>query len=214
MARRMADPHFRSQQRAKAYDDHVRPINEFVDALRTTGNGWVPHVAPHHGGVEAQVLVVLRSPGPGTAHGTGSGFLSTENDDATAETMSGLLARADINTRSVVPWNAYPWSIDGVPSTAQLAAGVEPLVRLTSLLTDVRVVLLHGGEAQRSWKRAAEQHPVLCRRWPEGFVISTYSPSRQALFHPDPQVRSERSAHRKAAYAEVARLLVGPAVTD
>lgn len=211
MVRRMADPHFRSQQRAQAYDDHVRPINEFIDALRTTGNGWVPHVAPHHGGIEAQVLVILRSPGSGAQAGTGSGFLSTENDDTTAETMAELLTGAGIDSRSITPWNAYPWSIGGDPSKTQIKTGIEPLVRLVDLFPSLRAVLLHGGEAQYCWQHAVERYPASLGKL---LVIPTYSPSPKALFHPDPQVRSERAAHREAAYAEVARLLVGPAVTD
>lgn len=67
MARRMADRAFRREQEAGRYAPHVQPVNEFVDALREPdGRGWLPHVAPWHGGVEARVLSVLRDPGPMT----------------------------------------------------------------------------------------------------------------------------------------------------
>ncbi|WP_432501836.1 uracil-DNA glycosylase family protein [Kineococcus arenarius] len=207
MARRMADPLFRTRQREGSYAEHVRPVNELVDALRATGAGWVPHVAPHHGGVDARALLVLRSPGRATAARGGSGFLSTENDDETAKTMSELLVGVGIDTRSIVLWNAYPWLIDGAPSTTQVKAGSEPLVRLLDLLPDLRVILLHGGEAQRCWQHAVVRYPALRSRLP---VVRTYSPSPQALFHPDPEVRAARAAHRQAAYAEVARSLSIP----
>jgi hypothetical protein len=54
MARRLADPGFQRGQRAGTYAEHVRSINEFVDELRDPdGRGWLPHVAPWHGGSRA-----------------------------------------------------------------------------------------------------------------------------------------------------------------
>ncbi|MFC8276504.1 hypothetical protein ACFUJR_29020 [Streptomyces sp. NPDC057271] len=86
MARQMADETFRTDQERNRYAAHVRAINELVDGLRDQdGRGWMPYVAPWHGGTEARVLSVLRDPGPKTQDGTGSGFLCTENDDPTAE---------------------------------------------------------------------------------------------------------------------------------
>src|SRR5258708_3149377 len=81
VARRMADGKFRLEQHQPRYAPHVRPINEMVDGLRDQdGRGWMPHVAPWHGGVQARVLSVLRDPGPKTADDVGSGFLCVEND--------------------------------------------------------------------------------------------------------------------------------------
>ncbi|MDQ1295452.1 MAG: hypothetical protein QG608_3337 [Actinomycetota bacterium] len=86
MVRFMADAAFRAEQDAGRYAAHVRPINELVDELQDTGGrGWLPHVAPIHGGVLARLLFVLRDPGPRTREGTGSGYLCVENDDPTAE---------------------------------------------------------------------------------------------------------------------------------
>jgi hypothetical protein len=57
MVRRMADPEFRAEQDRDRYAPHVRPVNELVDDLRDQdGRGWMPHVAPLHGGVTARVL--------------------------------------------------------------------------------------------------------------------------------------------------------------
>src|SRR5215211_5814233 len=86
MVRRMRDPGFRLEQERGRYAPHVRPVNELVDELRCRhGRGWMPYVAPWHGGVLARVLSVLRDPGPKTQDGVGSGFLCIENDDPTAE---------------------------------------------------------------------------------------------------------------------------------
>ena len=74
-----------STQERDRYAAHVRPVNELVDELHDLdGRGWMPHVAPVHGGVEARVLSVLRDPGPKTQDGVGSpglcGLRSTSVD--------------------------------------------------------------------------------------------------------------------------------------
>ncbi|WP_052762081.1 uracil-DNA glycosylase family protein [Jiangella alkaliphila] len=96
----MADPAFRAEQERGRYAPHVRPINEFVDTLRDQdGRGWMPHVAPLHGGVEARLLSLLRDPGPKTRDGVGSGFLCIENDDPTAE-LQDIAFREAASTRA------------------------------------------------------------------------------------------------------------------
>jgi hypothetical protein len=96
MPRRMADPTFRAEQHATALTaPHIAPINQFVDSIQDRdGLGWAPYVAPLHGGVDAQVLSILRVPGPATRDGTGSGFLAIENDDPTAERQVKLFESA------------------------------------------------------------------------------------------------------------------------
>lgn len=92
MSRQMADPDFRTAQSSGAHTEtHIAPINEFVDRIRDRdGRGWVPYVAPLHGGFDAQVLSILRDPGHATQDGAGSGCLCVENDDPTAERQAVL----------------------------------------------------------------------------------------------------------------------------
>ena len=73
----MQDPAFRADQRNQMYAPHVEPINRLVDELASQGLGWVPRVAPVHGGFDAQVLLVLRDPGPAVVDPDleGTGFL-------------------------------------------------------------------------------------------------------------------------------------------
>ncbi|MGH3631569.1 MAG: hypothetical protein ACRDRL_29545, partial [Sciscionella sp.] len=132
----MRDTTFRLQQVAELRAEHVAPINDLVDQLiDPTAWLWAPYVAPMHGGTNARLLSVLSDPGPktNTAHG-GSGFLCMENDDATAERISGLFAAARISPDDIVPWNVYPWYINKPPTAVQLESGVEPLRRLLQLL--------------------------------------------------------------------------------
>lgn len=201
----MSDPAFRATQEADRYASHVRPINELVDSLRDETRGWMPHVAPLHGGINAGALSVLRDPGPATQVGSGSGFLCIENDDPTAERQLEMFTDVGVTPADITPWNAYPWYINAAPKAAQLDDGVEPLVELLDMMIELRVVFLQGNEARNGWARLAKRYPDRARR--ARTVIATFHPGRQALFHPDPDVRRARVEHREAAYRELAAAL-------
>ena len=204
----MRDPLFRQQQADDLRASHVAPVNALVDELiDPAGRGWVPSVAPVYGGVNARVLNIHRDPGPKThsQHG-GSGFLCTENDDASAERFATLLDSAGIAVSETLSWNAYPWYINRLPRAAELKAGVEPLRRLLGLLDGLQVVMLHGGSARDGWRRLARQHPDLVLRLE---VVPTYHTSNQAFIGP-PEVRAARMTALKEAFAHTARILQEP----
>jgi len=205
----MRDPQFRQQQVDGLRAPHVAPANALVDELNDpSGRGWVPYVAPVYGGVNARVLNIHRDPGPKThsQHG-GSGFLCTENDDASAERFASLLDSAGIAVRETLSWNAYPWYINRSPRSAELEAGVEPLRRLLGLLARLRVVMLHGGSARDGWRRGlARRHPDLVLRLE---VVPTYHTSNQAFIGP-PEVRAARMTALREAFARTARILQEP----
>ena len=70
--------------------------------MRGAGRGWMPYVAPCHGGVDARVLSVLRDPGPKTAEQGGSGFLCIDNDDPTAARQVEAFAAVGIDVADSV----------------------------------------------------------------------------------------------------------------
>ncbi|MBM7025875.1 hypothetical protein, partial [Clavibacter zhangzhiyongii] len=61
-------------------------------------------------------------------------------------------------------------------------------------------------DAERIWRYAVELDGTLAEgiRFP---VVATIHPGRQALFHPDPEVRAERQARQAIAFAEVGSIL-------
>jgi hypothetical protein len=207
MTRRMAETDFReAQEREAATAPHMAPITRFVAAIRDRdGRGWAPGIAPHHGGVDARVLSVLRDPGPATQVGVGSGLLSVENDDPTAERQADLFAEHGIRDRDVLPWNAYPWYINAAPNAEQGRAGAEVLVELLRLLPRLEVVLLQGRDAERIWDRALVLDPAL--PGPGVEVLRTIHPGRQALFHRDPVERARRKAHQETTFARLGTIL-------
>lgn len=187
----MADVSFRQGQWEHRFDAHVEPINRLVDSLCQVGRGWMPYVAPMYGGVNARLVSLLRDPGPMTQTEGGSGFLSMENDDATAEAICNYFGEANITAEKVVPWNIFPWYVNRVPTTSEIDAGLEPLRALIELLPMLRVVMLHGGSAHQGWRRFLRKHGNLIAGR-SIHVVATYHTSRQAFWHPDRAVREAR----------------------
>jgi hypothetical protein len=106
----MRDLRFRQQQWDSRRAPHIAPINVLVDELMASpGQAGVPYVAPVYGGVDARVLFIARDPGPMTQPELGgSGFLSLENDDASAERFATLLDEAGIPAGETLPGTPTP----------------------------------------------------------------------------------------------------------
>ena len=98
MARRMRDKAFRDDQWARRYTGRVERINRFIDELGAKDDaGHPPYIPPVCGGVDALALSISRDPGPKAGGTKGSGFLSIENDDPSAERMGQFLDEAGID---------------------------------------------------------------------------------------------------------------------
>jgi hypothetical protein len=210
MARLMRDEAYRADQWARRYTGRVERINRFIDELAASNDaGHPPYIPPACGGVDALALSILRDPGPKAGGNKGSGFLSIENNDATAERMGQFFDQAGIDYAQVVPWNAYPWYIDDDPTTDQLQAGAGPLHDLIDLMPHLRVVILHGTAAAKGWNLFLREELKLIER--RGIVwLSTYHTSRQALQTSDPVERNLREASIRNTLALAASVIRAP----
>ncbi len=188
-------------------EPHIAPINEFVATLQNLdGRGWLPSVAPLHGGSDAVILSVLRDPGPKTQQGTGSGLLCIENDDPTAEAQCKLFDEYGISPRWVLPWNAYPWYINRKPRAAEKDVGAQVLCDLIGLTRNLRVVLLQGNDARDAWNRVAKLCPDLLEtRMLE--VIESIHPGPQSLWTNDPVERQARKDKQRRAFERMASVI-------
>lgn len=107
------------------------------------------------GGVDARVLFLLEKPGPMTSPARrvreGSGFVSRDNDGATAEAMLRFMLEAGLPRRDTVIWNVIPWWNGTIAVTAaERAAGLQQLGDLLALLPRLHTAVLVGRTAARA----------------------------------------------------------------
>lgn len=198
----MRDCIFRQTQWEHRFDSHVAPINMLVDILRKQSSmDSVPYIPPMYGGVHAGLLSVMRDPGPKTQGiNNGSGFICMENDDPTAEAVCNYFSAVNISADTIVPWNIYPWYINRKPNSRELELGIEPLKLLINMLPDLKVVMLHGGDAHKGWNMLMARNREISSLGL--LVIKTYHTSRKAFWHKDPLVREQRKTDLKASFAK------------
>ncbi|HVA18915.1 MAG TPA: uracil-DNA glycosylase [Solirubrobacteraceae bacterium] len=164
------DPDEVARKRALLGEPHIAPLTRFVERLRASRGGGeaVPWFDPTEAGVGARILLLLEAPGPKATGGhgprpasRGSGFVSPDNDDHTAQNMWTLLQEAHIDRRrEIVTWNVVPWYVgDGdrirAVSARDLLESRSALGELLGLLEDLRVVVLLGRKAAQGWRSAA-----------------------------------------------------------
>src|ERR1035438_5895674 len=101
--RSLRDACVRERRKAMLHLPHIAPLAEYAERLRMRGLGEVPDFDPLDGGVEARVLFLFEKPGPMTAEAGkrfGSGFISRNNDDSTAEASIGFIDRKSTRLNS------------------------------------------------------------------------------------------------------------------
>jgi hypothetical protein len=167
---------------------HIRPLADYVASLRHS-EIEVPDFDPMDGGISARALFLLEKPGPKTVGEIGSGFVSRDNDDETAEAIAHFMRKADIPRREVVIWNVIPWW-NGTRKivASERREGRAELTRLRALLPRLRVIVLVGQNAQSA-------APCL-----GGYAV-VYSA------HPSPQVHNTKPCLWNAIPKQWARVL-------
>jgi uracil-DNA glycosylase len=139
---------------------HVAPLNEWVRSLklRLSEDVIVPWFDPCDGGVEAQILWLLEAPGgKATVERGGSGFISCDNNDASATNTLLTRVEAGVDRRCVVHWNVIPYYLGSSTKIrawdrGDIASAGPLLGELLALLPRLRVVILGGGAAQAAWR--------------------------------------------------------------
>lgn len=116
---------------------HIAPLTGYVERLRAArGADRVPHFDPTEAGIHAPILFLLEAPGAkATRERGGSGFVSPDNNDGTAQNMWELLRDASYDRGTdVVTWNVVPWYIGSDtkirPAESQDLLDSRPYVRV------------------------------------------------------------------------------------
>jgi len=150
-ARSMRDADVRRRRRAMLSEPHIAPLAAYAARLRERGSVDVPEFDPLDGGVFAQILFLFEKPGPMTSADGGSGFISRNNDDPSAEATFDFMRRAGIPRRQTLTWNIIPWwngtrKVTGM----ELREGAGCVRELVALLPELRAAVLVGRKAARA----------------------------------------------------------------
>ncbi|MGV8881138.1 MAG: uracil-DNA glycosylase [Rhodoglobus sp.] len=179
----------------------VQPLKEWSEALAARRRVVVPHFDPDEAGIEARVLVLLEAPGPMTNADNsrpGSGFISADNDDQTAENC--WTTRNEVGLRSgTLHWNIVPWYLGPAskkPNVAELGQGAMELRSLLGLLPRLSAVVLSGRFAQVGWNKHVA--PFVDDRFR---VIETWHPSPLSLNSPGRRAEFRSALEQAATYA-------------
>ena len=151
--RSLRDPNERDRRKSMLTLPHIAPLVEYTAELRKRDNVEVPEFDPLDGGVDAQVLFLFEKPGPMTAAaGTraGSGFISRNNDDPTAEATFNFMRQAGIPRKATVIWNVVPWWNGTRTIVAdEIRDGAASFIALHARLSKLSVVVMVGNKAAR-----------------------------------------------------------------
>jgi hypothetical protein len=154
-------------------EPHIAPLTDLVRRLRAVhGPESVPWFDPTEAGVDAPLLFLFENPGRRAAVTHGSGFISADNDDRSADNAWHLYREAGIDRgRDMVAWNIVPWYLGderaiGKVTTRDLDQARPALLELLSLLSKLRVVVLFGRVAQKGWDRMSPASSVVVLRAP------------------------------------------------
>lgn len=177
--RSMRDAAVRERRRFQLSQSHMAPLVEFVGRLRKKPGVEVPDFDPLDGGIEAQALFLLEKPGPMTASLGGSGFISRNNDDPSAEATYQFMNEARIPRKTTITWNVVPWWNGTRKVTIEeLREGVASAAELIRLLPKLSVIVLVGRKAQRA-----------------GPPLQNFGLPLLSSYHPSPLVRAKFHDH-------------------
>lgn len=163
----------------------IQPLRDWASSFerRITGR-VVPRFDPAEAGVDARVLLVLEAPGPMTNalsgnRRPGSGFISVDNDDATAANLWAARDAAGLHDYYLA-WNIVPWYLGPAsvkPNVAEVAEGAQALLEVMRLLPKLEIVVLSGLFAQKGWR----DNIARSNQRPDVQVVTTWHPGPRSM---------------------------------
>lgn len=151
---------------------HVAPLERWREGLLPDGRP-APNFDPADGGINARLLLLLETPGPGPERAR---FVSRDDPSATARNLRRYLDEAGIDRSDLILWNTVPWIMhppgarNRALRKAEIEQGLATLPGLLALLPRLKVCLLAG-------RVAAKTEPLVSAHDPSIEVIPTPHPS-------------------------------------
>ncbi len=191
------DPELIEEWRQALSQPHILQFETWRRTLLIEGQS-VPHFDPADGGIDARLLLLLETPGPGPER---TRFVSRDNPSGTARNLRRYLDEAGIDRREMLLWNTVPWIMhppgarNRALRKAAIDAGLATLPGLLALLPRLKVCLLAGRVAAKA-----------------GLIVSAHDPSIGVIPMPHPSpanvCTSPKVGERLgAAFSEAAALL-------
>lgn len=175
--RGLRDPDRVSERVAMLGESGFREMTRWTKSLAERRESIVPSLDPAEAGSNARVLLLMEAPGPMTnpdGARIGSGFISVDNDDSTAENLWKARAAAGLHDGALL-WNIVPWYLGPAsrkPSASELREGGDDLRELLTHLPELHTVVTLGRFAQRGWREYARPGSSIGVR-----TIQTWHPS-------------------------------------
>jgi hypothetical protein len=140
--RSMRDPTERERRKAMLGLTHMLELTRFAAKLRERRP--VPDFDPCDGGVKAEALFLLDTPGP---QAKCSEFVSSNNPDPTAENMGKAWKQAGLKRCKVLLWNVVPHYVETNTTEAQVREAIPDTQALIVKLQKLKVVIFCGTKA-------------------------------------------------------------------
>jgi hypothetical protein len=189
----------------KIHAPHVEALNKWVDDCRRRfEEPSIPWFDPRGGGSQAKILILLQD--PSSTASTGTGFISPDNDDPTANNTCIGCREAGLAMADRVHWNVLPWwAKDPAKPTRSLDQELlraAPLLDelLGGLLPKVRAVVLLGTAAQASW-----------RLYEQNSGLSSIPPTFEAPHPTPPQFNTRHKPENRTGRALIVEALAAAA---
>jgi len=159
------DPAFLAAKRDRLREPHVAPLNDLAGRIAAPPGSGAPAFDPDSAGIYTRSLFLFEAPGArstGTAGprpaAKGSGIISPDNNDPTAENMWRLHEAAGLSRTSTLAWNIVPWYVGSetkirAVEPQDLKDSAQYLAMLIALLPELRVVVTFGEKSRQGWFR-------------------------------------------------------------
>lgn len=191
--RLLDDPAYLADQRARLEEAHVSPLSAIARPVDPVVGASMPCVAPDHGGIDAPIMTILKSPNVTATQGTG--LLSVRNPDRLSARQRELMDANGLTMKDITPWNAFPWFATD-ESRGSIERGAMVLAKVFTTFTRPRAVLLMGADARKAWSIVEND---LGRR-ADGVVVLSCSLPVERLWNQPRQRAAINSEWSKAAF--------------
>ncbi|ANZ25171.1 hypothetical protein A4U64_11165 [Rhodococcus sp. WB1] len=141
----------------------------------------LPYLDPTYGGVDADVILLLKAPQADADPRRGTGrLISLDNDDEVAATLFDLFLELGIDRGRCVAWNLCPFPISKFdPDDAEIIRGKDDFKSFSELIHHPQSVLVLGSVVRDGWKKHSFDDVM-----PDAHVVFGPSPSPPGINRP------------------------------